>query len=145
MTVTTRDSHCPKMHATTTQLYANECERAQPSPQHPSEWVSNVSMLATCSFFTKSVFALYLLYLDSSLSLCQLSIHMYLSTLRPSCFYLLHLDFWSLDPLVPNPDLVNTYSSIVSLSYCTWLAHLPCHRLTFASSYSNCRYSAVVL
>ena len=36
--------------------------------------------------FVKSIFALYLLYLDSSLSSRHIGIHMYPSALRPSCF-----------------------------------------------------------
>ena len=43
-------------------------------------------MLATCPIFVKSIFTLYLLYLDSSLSLRHIGIHMYLSALRPSRF-----------------------------------------------------------
>ena len=52
----------------------------------------------------------------------------------------LHLDFWSPDPLVPNSILVNTYSSIVSLSSYMQLAHLPRHHLTFLALYINCSY-----
>ena len=143
-TVTTRNSHCLKTHTKPTQVHANGRKQVQSSQQNPSEQVSNASTLTTCPLFAKSVFSLYLLYLDSSLSSHHISIHMYPPTLRPLCPYLLCLDFWSPNPLVPDPDLVNTYSSVVSLLYYTWLAHLPGHHLPFASSYISFRYSAVV-
>ena len=120
--MTTCDSRCSKTHAKPTQAHMSGREQVQPSQQNPSERVSNASTLASRSTFTKSVFALYLLYLDSSLSSRHISIHIYPSTLCPLRPYLLCLDFWSPDPLIPDPDLVNTYSSVVSLSYCTSVA-----------------------
>ena len=85
MTVTTRDSHRPKTHAKPTQEHASRCKRVQSPHQNPSEQASNASTLATCSIFVKSTLALYLLYLDSSLSSHLIGIHMYPSALRPSC------------------------------------------------------------
>ena len=66
-----------------TRADASKCSAPQ---QNPSERASNASMLATCPIFVKSIFALYLLYLDSSLSSRHISIHMYPSALRPLCF-----------------------------------------------------------
>ena len=146
MTMTTCDSHHPKTHTKPTQAHVNRCEWVQPSQQSPSVWASNASALATCFLFTKSVLSLYLLYLGSSLFSHHSGIHMYPSALCPSHLYYLHLDFWSPDPLIPDPGLVNTYSSIVSLSYCTWqLTHLPGHHLALPSLYISCRYFTVVL
>ena len=48
-----------------TRADVSKCSAPQ---QNPSERASNASMLATCPMFVKSIFALYLLYLDSSLS-----------------------------------------------------------------------------
>ena len=55
-----------------------------PPQQSPSERASNASTLTTCLTFVKSTLALYLLYLDSSLSSRLIGIHMYPSALRPS-------------------------------------------------------------
>ena len=62
------------------QADASECSSPQ---QNPSEQASNASMLATFPIFANYIFALYLLYLDSSLSSCHIGIHMYPSALRP--------------------------------------------------------------
>ena len=99
-------------------------------------------MLATSFLFTKSISSLHLLYLDTPLFLLHFSIHMYLSALHPSHLYYLHLDFWSLDPLVPDPVFVNTYSSIVSFSYCMQLTCLPGHHLALLFSYITYSYFA---
>ena len=85
-TVTTRDSCRPKTHAKPTQVHASTRERVQPPQQNPSERASNASTLATCLIFVKSTLALYLLYLDRSLSSRLSGIHMYPSALRPSRF-----------------------------------------------------------
>ena len=58
-------------------------ERVQPPQQNPSERASNASTLATCPIFVKSTLALYLLYLDSSLSSRLIGIHMYPFALHP--------------------------------------------------------------
>ena len=69
-----------------TRADASKCSSPQ---QNPSEWASDASTLATSPIFVKSIFALHLLYLDSSLSLHHIGILMYPSTLRPS-----HLTFY---------------------------------------------------
>ena len=86
-TVTTRNSRRPKMHTKPTQRHTSGRERVQrPStePQRASEQREHARYLSL--FFVKSIFALYLLYLDSSLSLRHIGIHMYPSALRPSHF-----------------------------------------------------------
>ena len=64
----------------------NRHTRADASERSPPNRTpaSNASTLATCPIFVKSTFALYLLYLDSSLSSRLIGIHMYPSALRPS-------------------------------------------------------------
>ena len=127
-TVTTRDSCRPKTHAKPTQVHASGRERVQPPQQNPSERASNASTLATCLILL-SPFSSYLLYLDSSLSSRLIGIHMYPSALRPS-----RLTF-TIRLLIPGStrprSRLSKYLSAVSPLYCTRLARLPGHRLTF--------------
>ena len=135
MTMTTHNS-CHPQHTQSQSKHmwtdASKCNPPNKSPSTP----------ATSFLFTKSTSSLYLLYLDIPLFLHHFSICMYLSTLCPLHLYYLCLDFWSLDPLIPNPTLLNTYSSVVLLSYCMWSTCLSGHCLTLLSSYITCRYFA---
>ena len=79
--MTTRDSRRPKTHAKPTQTHASGRERVQRPSTEPQRARSLLVPI-----FVKSIFALYLLYLDSSLSSRHIGIHMYPSALRPSHF-----------------------------------------------------------
>ena len=91
------------------------------------------------SFSARFRFPLYLPYLDTPLFLHHPSFHMY----HPP--YIPHATLYMFRLLIPRPTcpqscLINTYSSIVALSYCTWLACLPGHCLTLLALYINCSY-----
>ena len=84
-TVTTRDSRRLKTHAKPTQVHASGRERVQPPNGTPASEQATQARSLLVLFFVKSTLALYLLYLDRSLSSRLIGIHMYPSTLRPSC------------------------------------------------------------
>ena len=90
-TVTTRDSCCPKTHAnpSTGTRERTRASTVPPNRTPASERATRARSLLVL-FFVKSTLALYLLYLDSSLSSCLIGIHMYPSALRPS-----HLTFYN--------------------------------------------------
>ena len=86
-TVTTRNLCHPKTHA---KANTDTCERtrasAAPLNRTPASERAMQARSLLVPIFVKSIFTLYLLYLDSSLSSRHIGIHMYPSALRPSCF-----------------------------------------------------------